>query len=754
MRRQLSAAQATFLAGPSLVIDDAPPAPSQMETQPSQSQRGAMNTSRRKIILSEQAVEEAMQLAHEGKVSAKNAWDVKLIEGMQSSVEGFLNQRADQYAQFAKAATLVESGAKVWTHRVESTYTMSNQMVRRLLRNEKGADTEEAPEDAENPQDGSQATQTQQTQRKKRRAERTLADSVDEINLENKKNEAVGARGTVSAMFRAMTEKFEPGHAQGLLLSNVPLGAHVNLILDTDYSAQEKNMQRLDRAALPTADPLPVQDEGGACEAIRLPTPRPSQHALSQGGGTPHSMLPHEPPQVVEPMPITREGSLTAARGESDLPPANEGGTFEPYDYGDGPEGEDDDAPLNDEVANSNQLDVSAHPSRIGSIARGIVSGDLDVLDSHLAACALAAEDPTGWQPLSQQAAATGIRKGPATTQLVSTIRREAKTATAASQPPTKKRRSEKTVKFASDNAQQILSSTVEISINKNEFAATTPLWKHWAAQDLGRQYASWKYCDQRATENGFVIHTLPGAELPSWMPRDQTNVLQFFQPFCTTAPHWNLLKKTVRRQQQQGGAPSAMNFEYGTGDEEPTDVTVAEMPLHVFDDDGPDDDDGAAEAAPSVFNVPAAEDAELPDLQLMPLDDAKDVPLPVPLVEGCGTIKLLKIQQATLPTQVDVVKLRTCMWNRTEGLLASTTAEHPQKRARHDGVAPDVAKPEADPTFSQVVSEVLPYVPSFSKDGTLSPAFFLFSLLFLANEHGLILESSDKLNDITVHRE
>lgn len=54
-------------------------------------------------------------------------------------------------------------------------------------------------------------------------------------------------------------------------------------------------------------------------------------------------------------------------------------------------------------------------------------------------------------------------------------------------------------------------------------------------------------------------------------------------------------------------------------------------------------------------------------------------------------------------------------------------------------------------PTFSHVVQLMLPTIASISSSGTLSPAFFFFSILFLANEHNVILESVPTLDDLLV---
>ncbi|CCW71216.1 unnamed protein product [Phytomonas sp. Hart1] len=53
---------------------------------------------------------------------------------------------------------------------------------------------------------------------------------------------------------------------------------------------------------------------------------------------------------------------------------------------------------------------------------------------------------------------------------------------------------------------------------------------------------------------------------------------------------------------------------------------------------------------------------------------------------------------------------------------------------------------------FSDVVTKLLPVVPSISSTGTLSPAFFFFSILFLTNEHNLVLENMNTLDDLIIH--
>lgn len=341
-------------AGPSLVLAEAAVAATNAAAA-----AAAAAAPRRRIVVSDAAMEEGLQLAHDGKVSARNAWDVKVLEGMSDSVRAFLASNggggggggaagnggagsgggpsgapnggdaanasigsaggADQYQAFSKAATLVEGGAKVWSHRVESTYLLSNQVVRRLLRNDRGPEAD-AGADGEGGEggDAAAAAAAAAAQRRKRRpAARTLADGADEISTDGgpaavaaaarraglNPDAGVGAGGGASAAlaaggsggggggfgaggfsasFRCLTEQFDQGHAQGLLLNTVRMGDRGDLRFDADWPL----------ANAPTDDaefaPVVFGDDAAACgaaAAASAPNAVGSPPRLSRPGG-------------------------------------------------------------------------------------------------------------------------------------------------------------------------------------------------------------------------------------------------------------------------------------------------------------------------------------------------------------------------------------------------------------------------------------------------------------------------------------
>lgn len=235
---------------------------------------GGVSVPSRRVILTSEAVEQMLQMTNEGKITTKNAWDLKLLEGIHESVSSAFRLEGDasslggtpalatpaaattagegsnstEDSQFSRVANLVEGGAKIWTQRVEQTCAMSNHIVRRLMRSDGGKADDEG--DAENGgegggngeggAEGDEAARRAAERRMKKRTERTVAETNSEIDLDAASKSAAALQGSgVGAQFRAITEKFEQGHAQGLLLNNTPLGSRGNLILDVDYSAWE-----------------------------------------------------------------------------------------------------------------------------------------------------------------------------------------------------------------------------------------------------------------------------------------------------------------------------------------------------------------------------------------------------------------------------------------------------------------------------------------------------------------------------------
>ncbi|TPP49781.1 Condensin complex subunit 2 family protein [Leishmania donovani] len=343
-------------AGPSVLFDeetgtavavDGSPQPTQL-TQQQQLYPGQARLPRqRPRFHTVQDLDVALNQAIEGKITSRNAWASKeasdLLEGITHTIETTLdNASTDDYAGFAKAATVVEGCSKVWTSRVDSTYQRSNQMVQRLLR--KDDTSGKPPTGGRDDGEGGDGEEGEEQQRAKSRsrsvatasaaaaATRTLAMEAAEINLDSKSRTAL-TQTHVNAQFRAITSKFDQGNAQGLLMNNAPMGRAGNIILDVDYSVMPASdavdgcsRQGSRRISGPSA-PSPSGGSGAEGQETQAETVTPSrvsQHASVELDAAVYETVADLPPYygVTTVVPLT--GQLRSIRGSESFPQARD----------------------------------------------------------------------------------------------------------------------------------------------------------------------------------------------------------------------------------------------------------------------------------------------------------------------------------------------------------------------------------------------------------------------------------------------
>ena len=774
---------------------------------------------RPRLLVTPDAIEEAVKLTAENKVNTKNAWDIPLIEGMENSVQMCLAaQNDDQHAQFSKAASLVEGGAKVWSHRVDSTWKLSEQLVRRLLRNNQAGSDDEANEG----ENADERKKELKERRRKRVLERTIALNVAEINTDLRVRSQAASQACVSPLFRAMSEKFDQSSAHGLLLNNAPFGKFANVILDVDY-ARSEYLQRQPRLSGGTqfsqhsihAAQLLSQKQGvddSVNENIIIHVDRELEARLSGSSNTrlsgnasarnsnalPPLLLVPNHPEVQRELAVeeerhsamlqhTRSSSLSQSRAGDDGGD-DDGGNWD----GDGGDDDYDDAiPPSERI-----IPDAASRSRMASEARDFASGVFSLSQQDMMGAALIAENPD-WVALSQQAA-TG-KFGFRNMGVVSTVRSQfnmrSSKVTSSNDPqqpvgPTaKRRRLEKTVSFvqSANDAERAGAEAADLKALKQLRDPKTVLSK------LGMQlcsrddpfdaveYRKPDFTFKRAVENNLLLRQ-PFTELPSseWLPPDIERVSAFFQPFSTGSPCWNLLCKTQSASQRSHGAFDRTGASPGNDDD-------VDMPADVFADDYDDYDDGAMDdggedqqekipvsARPSGTTFDPVTFARLSGLQTadaaVPTINFTEFASSDALAENDTSelMKVLRGPQQSMPTQVNVVELRRVMWNQTKRSVHATVdplkdvmdhaaalrriSSHSKISSKRDNGEDDDDQDQDEETknktdlvkFSDIVEAVIPSVPTFSSTGTLSPAFFFFSILFLANEHGIVIENTE----------
>lgn len=269
---------------------------------------------------------------------------------------------------------------------------------------------------------------------------------------------------------------------------------------------------------------------------------------------------------------------------------------------------------------------------------------------------------------------------------------------------------------------------------NPTNATALTPIGKevlgyapsHVTLQAFGSEYSM---CEKRAVLHRLVTPIVSKLDILDWMPLDVTNVRVYYQPDCTENTMWGALRKTRHNQQLPVGAITAASNRHhnlnvvddgdegndnGGGDDGAD--FVAEMPIDVFEDDfddandGPDGDDDdfnigrfsatADSTAANPFSFaapPSALDAlvqansdESTFGRFSGADAEGGGEGRLSLLEGPQMINVLSIRHATTPTQVDVVRLRQCMWEKVLKLSGGVEALHVMGRlyqSEHDRV-------------------------------------------------------------------
>ncbi|CAJ1402133.1 unnamed protein product [Effrenium voratum] len=181
-----------------------------------------------------------VQLVNENKISAKNAFELPLIEHMDDIVDSFMGGRkaakakekekprrssvtaeeAEMENRFHEASCTIEASARIYACRVDCVHTDTY----RVLGGLNSADVANEEEDA--PGEDGKPT-------KKRRI---CGVNTLERNEANLVQQSIEADEQSDPMFRRMAAAFDAGGAKGLLLSHLQLAEDMSLIFNGDVT--------------------------------------------------------------------------------------------------------------------------------------------------------------------------------------------------------------------------------------------------------------------------------------------------------------------------------------------------------------------------------------------------------------------------------------------------------------------------------------------------------------------------------------
>ncbi len=142
-----------------------------------------------------------IKMATEGKINAKNAWNLPLIDHMRDVVKGEDStdkKRPQRAVNFQKASCTIEAGMKIYCSRVDDTLTTSYRVLESLHRGkDENNEDEEDNEPNENDDEQTQAKKARKKKEKRRGdAASTLAtlDQIDAVDVDEAATDVLFSR--------------------------------------------------------------------------------------------------------------------------------------------------------------------------------------------------------------------------------------------------------------------------------------------------------------------------------------------------------------------------------------------------------------------------------------------------------------------------------------------------------------------------------------------------------------------------------
>ena len=310
-----------------------------------------------------------------------------------------------------------------------------------------------------------------------------------------------------------------------------------------------------------------------------------------------------------------------------------------------------------------------------------------------------------------------------------------------------------KSVRFAVDETSETWSTTgewnVKVRCHNHPHASLTILGKEWLTQGKdGMPPEDFKDDDKAsclALARG-LCHSLEDSSMPQFL-QCTFDARSFLQPFCCTEPHWNWMEQHAQKYEGGRGMDLRRHRELSVSGDSIEDNVG--LPI-------PDDMEDLSSDIPENEDYPDAEDTAfgVTDLETGMADISPEQRRRT-ILEDPSTISSVLLDHAiTKPSLVDVGKLRRVMWDHVklvnQNFELESKSDMPMEATSHN--TKDMAVENGVPLSSIMLSMIeRGEVSKISKDGSLSPAFFYFSLLFLANEHQLELSQTSDLSDVYV---
>eukprot|EP00937_MAST-01D_sp_MAST-1D-sp2_P003515 g3515.t1 len=203
---------------------------------------GSLASPRHKLKVHEQC-QEAVKLVKQGKVTKTNAWCLPLQSMAKDHFE-------DGDGNFSKASAVLDAMSTIYGYRVDDTMLDSRKCLESLTRTKRsniGDDME--GDDGEEGGDGEAGARG--AAKKSRRTTKTVVDNPRTLMFKQPELEF-----DVDPFFHQMSQQFDKGGGEGMLLNNLPLANGLDLVFDgaTTEGKVDQATEAKDEAAADAAE--------------------------------------------------------------------------------------------------------------------------------------------------------------------------------------------------------------------------------------------------------------------------------------------------------------------------------------------------------------------------------------------------------------------------------------------------------------------------------------------------------------------
>ena len=169
-----------------------------------------------------------IKMSSENKINAKNSWDLNLIDHMSHLVKEETSDRGTTSVNFQKASCTIDASVKIYSHRVDDTWTTSYRILENLSRNGNSEWSNEGEVEKGPARVGSKVISSRNGLTCTIEADK---EKLNQVKLDSDYN--------ADPIFHKMSLAFDEGGAKGMLMNNLRVvPGSSTLVFSTDLEIE------------------------------------------------------------------------------------------------------------------------------------------------------------------------------------------------------------------------------------------------------------------------------------------------------------------------------------------------------------------------------------------------------------------------------------------------------------------------------------------------------------------------------------